>query len=201
MAGKRPEGWEQWLDPDETILWRGRPDPRWSWRGGENATILLGLFILGFLTFFTVEALSYDETVDVGPLVPWTIVALLLAASGPVAMAIVRRGTWYTLTSRRAVIAHWPTIAGFTIYKGLDCYPITEVVVAPSDLRGLSTVNVARLSQRHTFLERWERVAPAGTTGIGGGNGARRDQRIGFERIAQADAVASLCREVQANGG
>lgn len=157
MATPRAQDWEHYLDPEETILWQGRPAPGWSWRGGENGTILLGLFVLGFIWFFTLEQVWYGEPLQWGFVLVWTVFACLLALLGPVAMAMVRRGTWYTLTSRRAIIAHCPTVAGITVYRGLDCYPVTSVDCVPSDLRGLETVHFSRLSQRHTFHEK---VAP-----------------------------------------
>lgn len=197
MATPRAQDWEHYLDPEETILWQGRPAPGWSWRGGENGTILLGLFVLGFIWFFTLEQVWYGEPLQWGFVLVWTVFACLLALLGPVAMAMVRRGTWYTLTSRRAIIAHWPTVAGITVYRGLDCYPVTSVDCVPSDLPGLETVHFSRLSQRHTFHEKWHRVGL--NTAVSTDNRRTRDHPIGFERITDGARLAALCREVRAS--
>ncbi|TVR08903.1 MAG: hypothetical protein EA385_08925 [Salinarimonadaceae bacterium] len=199
------EGWERFISADEAILWQGRPDPRMSWRGGENATLLIGGFAVAVIAFLTWEAWYYDDGTDPiladGDLTGLMILLVLgvaLAAIGPLVMAMVRRGTWYALTNRRAVIAHRPTVFGLVVYQGLDCYPISEVEVVPSDLPGLETVNFARLSERMTFDEGWRRVTPPGARPVSSGKWPRRDRRVGFERIADAGLVAELCRKVEA---
>ncbi|MCC5964673.1 MAG: hypothetical protein JJU24_00925 [Natronohydrobacter sp.] len=188
------ESWRPYLDPEEVILWQGRPQPGWSWRAGENGTILLGVFIIGFLLFVVIESLAAGQSGPIGGLIVFAIIGLVIGASGPVAMAMVRQGTWYTLTDRRALIAHWPTIAGVTLYRGVDCYPITEVALVPADLRGLQTVQVARLSDRYTFHDGWRY---AGGRGRGNAQGRHRDPPVGFERVTEGSHVAELCRQVQ----
>ena len=198
-------GWEAYLLPGETILWEGRPATAISWRGGEMGTVLLGGIILAFIGFFVWDTWNIDDWSDhveeraVTGLMIFAAIGLLLAASGPLAMQMVRRGTWYTLTSRRAIIAHWPTLLGVTVYRGLDCYAITEVGVVPSDVRGLKTTQFARLSGRHTFIagEGWRRAGIR--AGRSSGGNYTRDQQIGFERIEDAEHVAELCRKVQAD--
>jgi hypothetical protein len=190
---KAPAGWEAYLEPDETILWQGRPDPRWSWRGGENGTLILGAFVLGFLIFAVLTSAPGDGEARIFPLLIWALFAVALGVSGPLAMQMVRRGTWYTLTSRRAVIAHWPTIAGVTVYRGLDCYPINQVARVRSDVASLETVQFSWLSQRRTFLEDWHHVR-LHTSGNGGGY--RRDHAVGFERLSDGAKVEALCRSV-----
>lgn len=192
-AKKAPTGWEAYLEPDETILWQGRPDPRWSWRGGENGTLILGAFVLGFLIFAVVDSAPPDDTSSIAPLLVWALFAVLLGVSGPLAMQMVRRGTWYTLTSRRAVIAHWPMIAGVTVYRGLDCYPISQVARVPSDVSGLETVQFSWLSQRRTFSDGWHHVPLRNSVS---GGGYRRDHAVGFERLSDGAEVEALCRSV-----
>lgn len=197
MTGQ-DHSWRPYLDPEEVILWQGRPQPGWSWRAGENGTILLGLFVIGFVLFAVIDSLASGQSGPIGGLIVFVIIGLVIAASGPVAMAVVRRGTWYTLTDRRALIAHWPTLAGITLYRGVDCYPITEVALVPADLRGLETVNVSRLSHRHTFAKEWRRAGSlTGATGPHGAQPRRyRDHQVGFERLAEGAHVAALCRKV-----
>lgn len=188
------ENWRPYLDPEEVILWQGRPRPGWSWRAGENGTILLGAFILGFLIFAVADSLAAGQSGPIGGLVVFALIALVIGASGPLAMAVIRQGTWYTLTDRRALIAHWPTIAGITLYRGVDCYPITEVALVPADLRGMQTVQVARLSNRYTFHDGWRY---AGGRGRDSSQGRHRDPPVGFERVTDGPHVAELCRQVQ----
>lgn len=184
--------WRPYLDPEEVMLWQGRPQRGWSWRAGENGTILLGVFIIGFLFFATYDMIQSGEAGGFGGLLVWAGIGILIGASGPVAMAVVRRGTWYALTDRRALIAHWPTLAGKTLYQGIDCYPITEVALVPADLRGLQTVQFSRLSQRYTFHHIWIRAGGAAR----GTQGRTRDAQIGFERISEGESVAQLCEQV-----
>lgn len=195
MSSAAQADWEAYLDPGETILWQGRPDPRWTWRGGENGTVPLGAVVLGFLIFAVVDSAPSDGTASMTPLLIWALFAIALAVSGPLAMQMVRRGTWYTLTSQRAVIAHWPVIAGVTVYRGLDCYPITEVARVPSELAGLETVHFARLSERRTFHDGWHQVRLKRGPGS---NGNQRDHAVGFERIRDGSEVEALCRSVMA---
>ena len=194
------EGWAGVLAADEVLLWQGRPAPGLSWRGGENATVLLGGCVLALLGVFAWDVWHHADGSEpvvaeggVGGMVAFAVFGMVLAVSGPLAMRMVRRGTWYTLTSHRAIVAHWPTVWGLTLYRGMDAYPVTEVEVVPSDLPGLWTVHVARLSQRETFDGGWRRAVP-----VGRGRGRARDPRVGFERLEDAGHVAALCRQVQA---
>lgn len=186
------EIWRPYLDPDEVVLWQGRPQRGWSWRAGENATILLGVFIIGFFLFAAYDMNRSGQSGGFGGLLVGTVIGLVIGASGPVAMAVMRRGTWYALTDRRALIAHWPTIAGKTLYRGIDCYPITDVKLLPADLRGLQTVRFSWLSRRYTFKQSWISAGDA-ARGIQQGT---RDANIGFERITEGDHVAQLCEQV-----
>lgn len=194
-------GWEAYLLPGETILWEGRPANAISWRGGEMGTVLLGGFILAFIGFFVWDTWRFDAGADpleegsITGIMIFAVIGLLLAVSGPLGMQMVRRGTWYTLTSHRAVIAHWPTLLGVTVYRGLDCYAITEVAVVASDVPGLKTTQFARLSGRYTFIfgEGWHRAR------LTSGAKHTRDHQVGFERIHDAEQVTELCRQVQAN--
>lgn len=195
--------WAPYLDPDERILWQGRPDPQMSLRGAESATLLIGLVILGFISWFMVEFWMYHDGPVWGDSTPfglvlWVIIGVCVGLTGPVGMKIVRRGTWYTLTDRRAIIAHWPQVFGYTIYRGLDCYPVHAVEVVPSDLRGLQTVNFAWLSERATYDDGWRDVRLPRLNARD--KRSVRDHRVGFERLADAEDVAALCRKVEAAG-
>lgn len=206
MSTTRPASdWDAYLDPDEEILWQARPDSRITWRGGEIWTVLIGVIILAFIAFGLWDTWRHSDGS-----VPFTLgsafsvlvfmaIGILVMLSGPVGLHIVREGTWYTLTTRRAIIAHWPVVFGISVYRGLDCYPITAVSVVGSDVDGLMTAHFARLSNRHTFVEGdgWRRAGH--TFSLSEGNKRIRDHPVGFERIADAAQVADLCRKVQAD--
>ena len=202
--GHRPASdWDPYLMPDEEILWQGRPDSRITWRGGERWTVLIGAIILAFIAFGLWDTFRHGDASDpftfgnaLGVLV-FVAIAVLVMLSGPVGLHIVRDGTWYTLTTRRAIIAHWPLVFGKSIYRGLDCYPITEVSVESSDIDGLMTAHFARLSNRHTFVEGegWRRAG--GRRSHTDASMRNTDPKVGFERIADAQLVADLCRKVQ----
>jgi hypothetical protein len=204
MGGTQPSPlWRPYLDPDELILWQGRPNPRMSWRGGEMGTLLLGAFVLGFIGFFTVEAWLHHEGPEpvwgdespVGLLV-WIAIGIVIGLSGPLGMRMVREGTWYTLTTRRAIIAHWPQLFGFTVYRGLDSYPVHDIEIVPSDLRGLQTVNFAWLSERSTFQNGWRNVRLVQRNASDRSH--IRNHRVGFERVTNAQEIVDLCRQVEA---
>lgn len=198
-------GWQEYLSQDETILWQGRPATGISWRGGAMGTVVIGAVMLAFITFGLWDTWRYRDGSDpftfgdaLGVLV-FAGIAALVMLSGPVGLHLVRLGTWYTLTNRRAIIAHWPTLFGVTVYRGLDCYPITEVAVAKSDVQGLMTAHFSRMDQRHTFVagDGWRKTSAEYSRT----DHTRRahNHPVGFERIADAAQVAELCRNVQAD--
>lgn len=198
-------GWQAYLPPDETILWQGQPASEISWRGGEMGTVLLGAIIFAFIGFGVWDSWVHSDGSDpftfgraLGVMV-FASIGVGVTVSGPLGMQMVRRGTWYTLTNRRAIIAHWPMVFGVTVYRGLDCYPVTDVAVVGSDMQGLKTVQFSRMSQRHTFVDGdgWRKTGSAHSLS----SSSRRTYNlpVGFDRIADAAHVAELCRKVKAD--
>jgi hypothetical protein len=193
----QPLSWEQQLEPGEKVLWRGKPSQGLSFFGGENGTLVLGLVILGFIGFYFYDTLQAGEEPDVSSVMPGIVFGVLLGLSGPVGMNLVRRGTRYALTSYRAIISHDTKVAGFTLYQGISYYPVTEPGAIPSDVRGLKTVNFARLSQRRPFSEGFGKNETRKHHSVSGGNNQTRNPLVGFERIHDADEVLELCKKVQ----
>jgi hypothetical protein len=201
--------WEPYLEPGEMILWQGRPATAISWRGGEMGTVLLGAILLGILGVFPVlmrlehagPGSPWDDTSRWGAMI-FAGLAVGVALSGPLIMRMVRRGTWYTLTSRRAIIAYWPILFGRTVTRSLHGYPISDVQVVASDVPGLDTVFVAWDRERAIFdtdgEKGWRGVAP--NAGMTRASQRMRDHRVGFERVADAAELARLCRQVQEQG-
>ncbi|MFN3938149.1 MAG: aspartate carbamoyltransferase catalytic subunit [Gemmobacter sp.] len=105
-----PAGWEGILQPGEKIMWQGRPDPRLRFRAPEFAMFVVGAAFAGMAMLFIVAGIVVGEIMMV--LFPMLHLAVGLGLMfGPTLWsAHVRRGTWYTLTDRRAIVAtdYWP---------------------------------------------------------------------------------------------
>ncbi|WP_103763200.1 aspartate carbamoyltransferase catalytic subunit [Roseovarius confluentis] len=164
--------WEGILDPGEQVLWQGRPDPAITFRAAHAAALVFGLFFAGFALFWMVMAAQAGGLFWMFGLIHFTV-GLGIAFGGIFWEPWKRRHTWYTLTDRRAFIARDLPFRGRT----LKSYPITD----------------------RTRLEFRD-----GTPGsIMFDHEMRRRKNghyrvdIGFERIAKAEEVLRLMRQVQ----
>ncbi|MFO6465805.1 hypothetical protein ACK8OR_15535 [Jannaschia sp. KMU-145] len=164
--------WDDLLQKGETILWQGRPDPRWRPDLPIVAMASLGLVFAGVAVAVMVIGSRTPG--------PWWLIGVifLLPGLGLTLWALIGdsvrlAGTVYTLTNRRGFIATEPRIGA----RRLRSYAITpeeEVELIDGDP---PTVLFAR--------EAWQRRDPDGQT-------RTRQRRIGFERIAEAAAVHRL---------
>jgi hypothetical protein len=175
-AAETPEGWEGILEPGETVLWQGQPRPGVSFAGFDLRRTLFGIVFLGFALFWVVGAAG--ATGDAPFLMRFLFPAagLLfvfqgarLAGGDRLWQAWVRKHTWYTLTSRRALIA--TEVFG---RRRLDAWPIT----------GRNALDLVEGSPGSVFFA--DSGGPFG-----------RGRRIGFERIDDAREVLALMRRVQ----
>lgn len=167
-----PAGWEGILDPDERILWQGRPDPGFRMDLARVFPAVFGLFFAGFATFWMVMASRAGGIFWMFGLL-FFFVGLGMILSSIFGDTIKRRGSWYTLTDRRAFIATDLPFRG----KSLKSYPIDRDSVI--DYRAGEPATIHFAHEYHRGEDHSYRVS------------------IGFERIAEGEAVMRLIREVQ----
>lgn len=168
-----PTGWEGILDDGERILWQGRPDQGFYMDLVKLPVALFGFAFAAFALFWMVMAGQAGGGFWMFGLIHFSV-GLGLAFSAVAWGTLKRRGTWYTLTDRRAFIATDLPFKG----KRLDSYAITPGT---------------RLSLRagdpgSVFFSREERR---------GDRGRRYTVDIGFERIAGAERAYEILREIQ----
>ena len=172
---KTPPGWEGILQPDETILWRGKPEPGIRWRDAIGVKSLFGVFFGGFALFWMAGA---SALLSGGPGFPFTLfplfglpfllVGIYMAAGHVFIDAYVRANTWYTLSDRTAFVA-----TDAFGRKNLKSYPIRDMpfLDLEDDRPGSIFFGEVR-RQNHT-------------------------QRVGFLRIIEARQVYRMLREAR----
>ncbi|WP_456386316.1 aspartate carbamoyltransferase catalytic subunit [Profundibacter sp.] len=167
-----PSGWEGILDEGEDIRWQGRPNGAVVWKLSSIPAVLFGLAFSGFALFWMVMAASAGGGMWMFGLIHFT--AGIGIGIGPVFWsAHRRRNTWYTLTGKRAIIATDLPMRG----RKLKSYPITK-----DTMPGIGTDDPASI----TFATERRR----------GKNGSY-EVKIGFERIADAQQVYGMIRDIQ----
>ncbi len=102
--------WEDYLGPDEKLLWQGAPATGIKLSGNSLVLSVFGVFFLGFALFWMGMAASMGtgSVVDIFfPLfgLPFVLVGLWLVAGHLFFDAYKRKHARYALTSRRAIIA------------------------------------------------------------------------------------------------
>ena len=113
-----PPGWEGLLDEGEEILWQGRPAARFSLNGVHPMSVLMGVFFMGFSVFWMSTAAGFGGYFWMFGLLFFGI-GFWNAVGVHLWRVLLRAGTHYTLTSRRAYVAS--NAAG---QKTLKSYPI-----------------------------------------------------------------------------
>jgi len=177
MSAPPPPGWDDILDPGETILWQGAPVPGLRLSGG------LGLSAFGFVfTAFSAFRIAMASGLGAGtgligavfPLfgVPFLLVGLYMLVGRFFWAAHVRGATFHTLTDRRAYVA--TAILGKRALVACDIDGATplELVEGPPD----SIYFKARMDS-----------SPSGRVAL----------RVGLEYIDDGRRVYSLLRDVQ----
>lgn len=170
-------GWEGILDPDERILWQGRPDPGFHFGPGQLGTGLFALFFSGFAVFWMVMASRAGGAFWMFGLIHFSV-GIAMFWSAILGATIRRRHTWYTLTDRRAFIATDLPLRG----RQLKCYPITSQSRLTFAEGPLSTIHFAREERRAN-------------------KGRRYMVDVGFERIEEGEKVYALMRKVRKSEG
>jgi len=91
------------LDPDERILWQGRPDRRWVL---ELSNLISASFVLALLGMFG-HAISQAEHIGGSPIhfAIFLVLGICVALWTLISDTWRRRRTWYTITNTRIIIA------------------------------------------------------------------------------------------------
>jgi hypothetical protein len=188
-------GWDGILEPGETILWQGQPVSGLVWRDMIGGRLPIGIIFTAFSTFWIGLAIWMAASID-GPILlrllfpmaglPFLGIGLYMLVGHLYWDALVRAGTWYTLTDRRAFIA--TDILG---RRKLDSYPIDEMT-------GLSLIDgipgdVIFATVTHS---RPRRVAAPNRSRNRLATSTRNQQ--GFRHIAEARRVWRMIRDRQA---
>jgi hypothetical protein len=188
-------GWDGILEPGETILWQGQPVPGIIWRDMINARLPMGIIFTGFSTVWITLAIWMATSIEAPILMrllfptfglPFLGIGLYMLAGHLLWDAMVRRGTWYTLTDRTAFVA--TDILG---RRKLDSFPIATM--APAELIDGNPGDVIFGMAHHGFPD---------PVAMQGGPGKRLMIRTGattgFRRITEARTVWRLLRDRQA---
>lgn len=120
MTNATPDGWQGILDPDERILWQGRPYGGFRLSAVHIALALFGMVFAGFAALWMGIAAQAGGVFWLFGLLHFTV-GLGIALIGPFGDTFLRRRTWYTLTNRRAFVATDLPFSG----RRLRDYPIT----------------------------------------------------------------------------
>ncbi|SFR58796.1 hypothetical protein SAMN04488005_3059 [Yoonia tamlensis] len=169
---KHDSAWDGILDADETILWQGRPDPKFMFKPTMIFTTLFGMAFAGFALFWMVMAGSAGGYFWMFGLIHFAVGVGIIAGS-ILYPSYKRRRTWYTLTNRRAFIATVLPLLG----KRLKSYPITEDTQIEFQDNAIPSVMFATETKR--------------------GKNSTYTVPIGFEHIPDARQVMTLLRSVQ----
>ncbi|MEP5727836.1 MAG: aspartate carbamoyltransferase catalytic subunit [Sulfitobacter sp.] len=165
------DNWEGLLDPDETILWQGRPENgvKLEWKSAFEPFFFL--FFTGFSVFWMIMASQAPG--------PFWMFGLLFFGVGMFNLvgkhfwkAYLRNGTFYTLTTKRAFIG---TTTGTK--RKLESYPIRADTTLTYEEGALSSIWFAQI-----ITQTKQGSSPSD---------------IGFERLADGKAVYAKFREVQ----
>jgi hypothetical protein len=164
--------WADILDPNEKILWQGRPDGGFALKVSNIFTALFGLVFAGFALFWMTMASQAGGKFWMFGILHFSV-GFGLVLHALFWSTFKRRNSWYTLTDRRAFIAVNIPLRG----KSLKSYPIT----ASSSLElidgALTSVNFAEEIKR--------------------GKNKSYTVPIGFERLTDGREVYRLMRKIQ----
>ena len=169
-----PTGWENIIDSGEKILWQGQPDTTMVFRPIHLGPAFFGLFFSGFSGCWMVDASKAGGIFWMFGLVHF-FAGIGVMLSGPFGGAWIRRHCFYTLTSRRAIIASDYPMMG----KQLKSYPIAPTSVLELQEDGdWATLSFHKESRRDS-------------------DGNNLTNVVGFQRIRDGRHVFSLMRQIQ----
>ncbi|MEJ6404169.1 aspartate carbamoyltransferase catalytic subunit [Yoonia sp. 2307UL14-13] len=172
LTDKHGDAWDGILDPDEDIIWQGRPDGRLKIGGKSLFMLLFGCAFAGFALFWMIMASLAGGFFWMFGLIHFSVgVGIIWFAT--YGAAYRRRHTWYTLTNKRAFIATSLPLRG----RNLASYPIskdTQITFEDGDLSSVFFASKTRRSKNGTY-----------------------DVPIGFELLQDGRAVFQHIRAIQ----
>jgi len=124
---------DEYLDPDERLLWAGRPQQGILFRPSDAAMVPFSLLWAGFAFFWEFMAITGGSRGGRGggaPFffvlwgIPFCLAGVYITVGRFFADALVRRRTWYGLTDRRAIIISGLASSGLT---SIDLLTIDQV--------------------------------------------------------------------------
>jgi hypothetical protein len=172
--------WEGIIDPDERILWQGKPVSRLVFRPSDLVISAFGVFFFCFAVFWmTMAGWISSGTGPMGyifPLfgIPFVLVGAYMLFGKYFWDAYRRRRTWYTLTDRRAFIA--TDIIGNRTLKDYRIEPDSDITLLEEG--GEQTIWFAEVVKR-------------------GQKGATYTEPVGFELLADGREVYSVMQDVR----
>jgi len=170
--------WDDYLDPDEKLLWQGAPATGLKLTGKGIFLSLFGLFFLGFSVVWVTMAsmmqtgMAFDYIFPLFGL-PFVLVGLWLVVGHWFFDAYKRKRARYALTTKRAIIAR------SMINRRMESYEITKNSPLSLVEGDLDTVNFAQKTTRS--------------------NNGPTVVDIGFRYITGGREVYNLMQDVQKN--
>jgi hypothetical protein len=165
-------GWDDILDPDETIIWQGRPDGAFRLTFGSIAMAAFGTFFAGFALVWMFMASMGGGYFWMFGLIHFAVgVGIIVGAF--VTRPLKNRRTWYSLSNKRAFIATNFPILG----RRLRSFPIGRDTSLSLDESALDSVYFA--------TETYQK------------NNRTRTRRVGFEAIKDGTEVYRIMRDMQ----
>lgn len=172
-------GWDDLLDPGETILWQGRPDPGFALHpirpvqmGMGVVFMLFSLFWISMAEGITGGMRGAGDAIQWFPKFGWLFFGIGAWNAGLYLIwaHVVRQRTVYSLSNRRAFVATDLPVLG----RRLQSHPLDDG--SPVELDD-GVPGSVWFATHHVRTK----------------NGSTR-QRVGFERIAEARKVYHLIR-------
>ncbi len=167
--------WDKICDPDERVLWQGRPRLRLKWKGSEATGLIFGMLLLA-IAFMTMAGYGTSD------LPRGVAVILMLTIAGYQIFAPPLKRLWRmrrlydALTNKRALV--WRRT--FNGGSETQSHPITNAMqIDLKSSASVSTIHFADTFSRHSFFMQSSPV------------------RTGFEDIEDGQKVYHLMRDIQ----
>lgn len=185
-------GWDGLLEEGEHILWQGQPVPGIDWSQLFGPQTIVGAVFTGFSMFWMAASAMMISTGDTPfpfnlfPLfgLPFLLIGLFMLFGHVLLDAYVRRGTWYSVSTRQFFIAR--NIYGRKRLEAVRIANVSEVKLL-DETPGSVIVEVERPLGFHTSQR----------PGRGVGGMATERQTYRLARIAEARQVWQMLRDQQ----